>query len=121
MTHKYFTENELRCKCGCGAQKMDFDFMRKLEQIRKSAGFAFHVTSAYRCPAHNARVSSTGHTGPHTTGRAIDIAADGKKKYAILELARGAGMKRFGIGKTFIHLDDLEQSEGFADRVIWTY
>lgn len=35
---KHFTENELKCKCGCGRAEMDADFMVKLEQIREYWG-----------------------------------------------------------------------------------
>lgn len=117
----YFSEQELKCHCGCGEQLMDEDFMFKLEQIREDLDFPFILTSAYRCSAYNERVSSTGPDGPHTTGRAVDIAASGIGKYRIMNAAIKAGMTRVGIGKSFIHIDDLTTDDGYPDKVIWSY
>ena len=117
----YFTEQELTCKCGCGASDMDAEFMAKLNEIRRIVAQPFAVTSAYRCPDHNEQVSSTGRDGPHTTGRAIDIRANSRLRYEIMEQARKLGMTRFGIARTFIHLDDLTETDGFDENVIWTY
>lgn len=96
--------------------------MRKLEAMREEAGFPFVITSAYRCPAHNANVSSTGSAGPHTTGRAVDVAVDRGQAYQVLELAlkygmSGIGVKQKGSGR-FIHVDDLD--EGVRPS-IWSY
>lgn len=121
ISMNYFDKSELICKCGCGVSAMDSLFLEKLNSIRQSVGQPFIVNSAYRCPDHNSEVSSTGPGGPHTTGRAIDIRADSRLKYAILDEARKCGITRFGVGKTFIHFDDLTEADGFAGRVIWTY
>ena len=120
MTYKYFTEKELACKC-CGENKMDPSFMGTLEDIREDTGFPFIVTSAYRCPEYNEKVSSTGPAGPHTTGRAIDISANSLQKYMITEAALVYNIARIGIGKTFIHLDNLTELDGFPENRIWTY
>ena len=121
---KYFdpaVDTKLTCSCGCGRMEMNDSFMKKLDLIREEAGFGFRVTSGYRCPTHNSNVSSTGERGPHTTGRAVDIAAPSSTmRLQILEAAQKQGLRRFGIAKTFIHLDDLKQSDGFPEG-IWTY
>lgn len=119
MSYPYFPAHEIQCKCGCGEQEMSPDFMHKLIVIRKQLQTPLYITSGYRCPVHNDRVSGTGEGGPHTTGRAVDISATGRLKYQIMEAAQAQGMTRFGIGKNFIHIDDLES--GFSDRVIWSY
>ena len=119
--YKYFTEDELRCKCGCGKADMDPEFMKTLETIREYVGRQFIVNSAYRCPEYNAQVSSTGLGGPHTTGRAIDIKADSRLKYEIAMAASKEGMTRLGIGKTFIHIDNLTEEDLFSEQVVWTY
>lgn len=119
-----FTEEELTCKCGCGQQEMDDDFMDKIQSIRGDAGFAFNVTSAYRCPSHNNNVSTTGTTGPHTTGEAIDIAVHGDQAHKLLKLALVRGMKGIGINQKgdhntrFIHLDNLSSPNR---PWVWTY
>ena len=118
--YKYFTEEELKCKCGCDNAAMDPLFMEKMDTLRETCGFPFVVTSAYRCPEYNNKVSTTGLNGPHTTGKAIDIAANSHQKYKIIKNL-DSSIKRFGIAKTFIHIDNLSAGEGFPEEVIWTY
>ena len=98
------------------------DFMDKVEQLRLAVPFPLPVSSAARCPKHNASVSSTGSTGPHTTGRAIDLQVDRKNAYIVLKAAlesnlfTGIGIQQKGGGR-FIHLDDLELNR----PTIWSY
>jgi len=124
MTHspwQYFTMQELTCKCGCDDMKMDFEFMSTLVHMRRSLGIPFHVTSAYRCPEHNAKVSSTGLTGPHTTGKAIDIAISHQNAFRLVKLALESGMTGIGVSQKgtnrFIHLDMLAEPR----PRIWSY
>jgi zinc D-Ala-D-Ala carboxypeptidase len=70
---KYFTIEEFACK-HCGRVVMDGAFLEDVDQMRGLFGKPLVVTSGYRCPDHNAAVSSTGRTGPHTTGHAADFA-----------------------------------------------
>lgn len=118
----HFSAKELTCKCGCGMLPAQ-DFMNKVEQLRVSCGFSMPVTSAARCPAYNAKVSGTGTTGPHTTGRAIDLAVDRERAYMVLSAAismgfTGIGVQQKGSGR-FIHLDDLPASHGRP--TVWSY
>lgn len=124
--YKYFKDTELKCKCGtCGSTggEMDLEFMRKLDSIREKCGFPLVVTSAYRCPKHNELTSSTGLSGPHTTGRAIDIAVDRGKAYTFLFWSLTMGMKGVGLSQKgenrFIHVDDLDDRQ--PRPTIWTY
>lgn len=121
---KYFspeTDAKLTCSCGCGRMEMNDRFMRSLDAIRAGAGFPFRITSGFRCPRHNSRVSSTGERGPHTTGRAVDIAASSSSmRLAIIEAAQRQGFRRFGIAKTFVHIDNLMEADGFPEG-IWSY
>ena len=121
-----FTPAEQTCQCGCAESCMDSGFIRLLEQLRTTAGIAFPVTSAYRCPDHNSRVSSTGRTGPHTTGRAVDIRAGSRAKFKIAKACfeydqEFPGLIRLGIAKTFIHIDNLGGDPDFDSDVICTY
>jgi len=120
----HFHESELACKCGCGMLPAQ-DFMDKIEALRVEAGFSFIVTSAARCPTHNAKVSKTGATGPHTTGRAIDIGVDRGRAYILMGLAfkrgfTGIGVQQKGTGR-FIHIDDLPDAPGQPRPVTWSY
>jgi len=122
--YPYFTTEELSChgdNCCNGQASMEPEFMKKMVALRKELGFPFIVTSAYRCPLHNSRVSKTGESGPHTTGRAMDVALSHEQAYQLLELAILSGQfKGFGInqkgGHRFIHLDDIPG----VDR-LWSY
>lgn len=49
--YKYFTDKELECK-HCEADGIDPVFMQKVDKLRGELGFAFPITSAYRCPDH---------------------------------------------------------------------
>ena len=105
---------------------MDDAFMRSLVMIRRRACFPFPITSAYRFPDYNAQVSSTGRTGPHTTGRAVDIALSRDKADAADKLATalaaitGRGFKLLGESR-FIHWDDLPDAPGRPRPTIWSY
>lgn len=107
---KYFKNHELACKC-CGENKMDPQFLAWLDQVRAEFGKPMRLSSAYRCPTHNARVSSTGPAGPHTTGKAVDVLVSGQHAHALLKVAfahgvSGVGVKQTGPHETrFIHLD----------------
>lgn len=122
----HFSDEELRCKCGCGGLP-ELGFMLKIERLRVEFGKPMTVTSAYRCPDYNEKVSSTGRNGPHTTGRAIDIAVEradafelimavGRTDYALGLGITGIGVQQKGGGR-FIHLDDLTEGR----PTIWSY
>lgn len=120
--YRYFSKAELSCRCGCGQAKMDPDFMMWLEKLRETCGFPFPVSSAYRCPAHNSKVSSTGENGPHTTGKAIDIVVQGARAHILIRQAMNMGVSGLGVHQRgtgrFIHLDLI--TEGPRPNV-WSY
>ncbi len=118
-----FREHEFACKghnCCNGRADMDAGFMDLLQALRWATQKSITITSGYRCPEHNASVSTTGRTGPHTTGRAVDIGISGIAAIDLIVLARILGFKGFGPkqhgphARRFVHLDTL--SERF-----WTY
>ena len=126
-----FTPAEMACNDGTPLPEdlpgVD-TFMYRLQLLRTAAQFGFIISSAYRTPAYNASISSTGHDGPHTTGRAVDIVCYGWQAYKLVSLApefefTGIGVKQKGdINKRFIHLDDLEDHETKGPRPwIWSY
>jgi len=119
---RYFSMEELTCRCGCERMEMDSQFMSRIVAMREAVGFSFPVTSGYRCPDYNAAISSTGLDGPHTTGKALDIGVDRQTAYKLLKSAfergfTGIGVKQKGRSR-FIHIDGLE--EGLRPTV-WSY
>lgn len=125
----YFSEEELTCRCGCGQQNMSPVFMAALVAMRREAGFPFHVSSAYRCREHNLAISpGTGRTGPHTTGKAVDVVVAGNRAHKVIEMAMKHGMTGIGVkqkgphGERFIHLDMLSGHEAAGLRPwVWSY
>ncbi len=122
---QHFSEAELKCKCGCIYTGMNSEFMEKLEELRTTLDHPLILSSAYRCPDHNSKVSSTGRTGPHTTRKAVDILCFGKVAHRLLDIAfslefTGIGVKQKG-GHTsrFIHLDTLDHTQGRP--WVWSY
>lgn len=122
----HFTDAELACKCGCGMLPQR-DFMERVEGVRLVFGRPMKVTSAARCAKYNATVSSTGTTGPHTTGRAIDFALAGEDAFDVMKLAMKRGFTGIGVsqkgewGKRFLHLDDLLDDVGQPRPRVWSY
>lgn len=125
MAWKHFKIDEFKCPCPCGRNEMDSKFVDLLDELREVCGFALPVTSGYRCPKHNAEVSSTGLTGPHTTGRAADFGVSGKQAYELLTWAVRMGFTGIGVNQKgasrFIHLDDLPAATGQPRSTVWSY
>lgn len=125
MSWRYFTLDEFRCKCGCGQNLIDRQFVTELDNLRHKMGFALPITSGYRCPTHNAKVSSTGLTGPHTSGRAADLAVDRFNAFRVLKAALDMGFTGIGLqqkgGGRFVHLDNLPNSAGAPRPTVWSY
>lgn len=118
----HFTDAELACKCGCGMLPK-LEFMEKVETLRALYGKPMRVTSAARCPEYNAKMSSTGLTGPHTTGQAIDIGVSGEDAHNLLRLAMrhgnftGIGVSQKGPhASRFLHFDCAR-----SVPAIWSY
>lgn len=128
MILRYFKLSEFACKGGtcCGGRNLiDHAFVAELDELRHRCGFPFVISSGYRCPIHNSRVSSTGQSGPHTTGKAADIAVSHANAHKLLKLAldmnfTGIGVQQKG-GSRFIHIDNLPNSAGQPRPTVWSY
>lgn len=122
MIWVYFKREDFACKCGCGTNLIQDSLITALDELRQRVGFPLVVSSGYRCPAHNAAISSTGDDGPHTTGQAADIAVDRLKAYIVLREAMemkvftGIGVNQKGNSR-FIHLDTLDEGR----PTCWSY
>jgi hypothetical protein len=113
---KYFSEDELRCKCGCGQCHMDTVFLDIMDQIREDVGEPIGVVSGFRCVKHDDEIHGDGN---HPEGKAIDVAAPlSMIRFKIVSSAIKMGIKRIGIGKTFIHLDVVSEH---PQNVVWLY
>lgn len=109
---------------GSGLKRMDEAFIRRIDELRHRLGEPVIITSGYRTPAYNMKVSSTGADGPHTTGKAADILCHGTKAFEVLRLAMGLGFTGIGLKQSgphssrFIHIDMIESN---IRPWVWTY
>lgn len=117
-----FLPSEFTCRCGCGANNMKKDFMDWLHAVRRQVDMPLVVSSGYRCSDHNEAVSSTGRTGPHTTGSAADIFISRKNAHKLMSVAFARGVQGIGVKQKgdnrFIHLDTI--TEG-PRPTVWSY
>ena len=122
-----FNRQEFACKCGCNRADMSPAFMDRLRTLRSLYGNPLPVTSGFRCAQYNARVSTTGPNGPHTTGQAADIRISGGEALRLIVLAgrigfTGVGCSQRGpVASRFLHLDDLSQTSTRPRPWLWTY
>ena len=84
------------------------------------------ITSGFRCPSWNSRVSSSGITGPHTQGLAVDVKVSGADALRLLVIAAHGGWSA-GVAQSdpdhsirFLHLDLCP--DGVQPRPwLWSY
>ena len=116
---KYFHPSEFKaCTPSCDIAQMDAGFLALLDKIREAAGIPLVLNSGYRSPAYELKHGRTG-TGAHTLGVAVDIRCNSyANQYRIIRAALACGIRRIGVGKTYIHLDT---SPRHAQDVIWDY
>ena len=117
----YFSEDELRCQCGCGVYKFDGTVLSILNSIRHDCGFPLPVTSGYRCLKHPIE-RHKGHIGAHSLGVAVDIGVSHERAHRLIESALAHGCPRIGVNQRgegrFIHLD---WAEDLPQPTIWSY
>lgn len=78
---KNFELKEIKCKCGgkyCSGYPTGFSYelLNQLQNIRNHFGKAVIITSALRCPTHNANVGGVKNS-KHTQGKAVDFYVKG--------------------------------------------
>lgn len=113
---KNISRSEVKCKCGkCNYQTVDFELV---EVIQDACDYfskkynvprvALAITSAHRCPAHNAAVGGAPNSF-HVLGCAIDHYIVGVKTSELYEYYCSLYPDKFGIGfyadKGFVHID----------------
>jgi zinc D-Ala-D-Ala carboxypeptidase len=123
-TLRYFRPAEFACK-HCHASLMDDLFLRDLDELRHRYGRPLIISSGYRCPHYNDEVSSTGRTGPHTTGCAADVRVARADAYLVLSLALAMGFTGIGVAQKgaarFLHLDRLPNAPSQPRPTVWSY
>lgn len=116
---KYFSESEFkRCSPSCKMEQMDQAFLALMDRVREAAGIPLVLNSAYRSKEYEKKMKRPG-TSSHCEGKALDIrCSTSQNRYKIIKAALECGIRRIGVGKNYIHLDN---SETHAQDVIWHY
>ena len=111
----YFERDEFACS-ETGENLIEDQFIYRLDELRERCGFPFIITSGYRSPQHSIEAAKVA-PGPHTTGRAADIAVNGGvQRYILLREAFDMGFSGIGVHRDFIHVD-----ERLSQPVSWPY
>jgi len=121
---KYFNYSEFDSPLEKGSgQRMQPEFLEKLDKAREIAGIPFKITSGFRVPADIDRLKKKGYKvakhSPHLGGWAADISTlDSVSRFIILQALIQVGFNRIGMGSTFIHVDCDPTKAPF---VFWHY
>lgn len=136
---KNFTPEEM-CSKGNGSILIVPTFMDLLQHTRDVFNaermkmglpeMGFIISSAYRDPKYNDKISSTGLDGPHTKGKAVDIKVHGAEAWALIAIAGAVGFTGCGVAQKlgtpystrYVHLDTLTVEESNGQRPhMWGY
>lgn len=93
----HFSEEEFRCRCGCGQVRINPQLVAKLERLREKVGQPIHISSGYRCPAHN-KAKKGAKFSQHMKGTAADITVRGMTALELKPLAEKVFGYKSGIG-----------------------
>ena len=95
---RFFTEEELQCRCGCNLLNYSNEFLIDLFAFRNKIKCRMKVNSGCRCKAHNkAEGGST--NSQHLYGRAADIRVAGVDASEVYEYLDTKYTGRYGVGK----------------------
>ena len=112
---KFFTEEEFDCQ-HTGENRMEKEFLLKLDALREHCGFPFVITSGYRSPDHPLEAVKE-IPGTHAQGIAADIKiTNSAHRYSLIKAALEHGFTGIGVAGDFIHLDIRSSLP-----VMWTY
>lgn len=111
---KYFKEHEFKCPC-CGGAFMDYEFVAKLDSVRRLCGFPLHVKSGWRCVRQNKKVDGVSDS-QHLTGHAADVKRTMTPE-GLFRLIKAATMLNMSlcVYDNFIHLDDRPMPRVWSD------
>lgn len=114
---RYFSEDEFQ-KIGCSMADVDTSLLVTLDALRSLVGEPLVLTSAYRSLEQNQKAGGKPNSA-HLKGLAVDIACcTSRKRYAIVMAALRLGIRRIGIGKSFVHIDT---DSTLPQDVTWLY
>lgn len=125
-----FDSDEFDChgKDCCSKTLVDPELIEILQRIRNHFGKAITITSGYRCPTHNSKVSKAKNSY-HTKGRAADFTVNGVEPRDVAKYAESIGIKGIGLYETkddgfFVHVDTRDTKAfwyGQAESPVTTF
>lgn len=101
---KNFKLVEFECNCGMKHVRLDSKLLILLQRLRDRLGKPIIITSAYRCPSHNAKVGGASKS-QHLYGTAVDIKVRGISPKEVAKVAQTLGFTGIGTYRTFTHID----------------
>lgn len=111
--YKYFSEAEV------AKWKLKPELFTLLDDLRGKCGFPFIINSGLRTKAENDALQGSVSESAHLSGLAVDLSiTDSLKRFKLIEVALKNGIKRIGVGKTFVHID-LDTTK--PQSVVWHY
>ena len=120
-----FSFAEMACR-ETGLCLLDGALMDALQRVRAICG-PMTVTSGYRSPRHSKEAAKGRSGGPHTLGKAVDVACQRTQAFEILKTALDEGFQGIGIDQRgedrFLHLDVITHLDDFpaVRPTIWSY
>ncbi len=109
---KYFKDSEFACKDGCGANQVDLNLIKILDDVREHFNKPVIIVSGRRCEKHNRNVGGAKQS-QHLLGTAADIKIKDVSPKLVADYLESKFPEN-GIGryKTFTHID----VRGYAAR-----
>jgi hypothetical protein len=114
---KFFKMKEFTCTCGCGDNKMDFDFLIKLDYSRSLSKTPYRILRGYSCEKHPLTIKYP--SSSHPKRCAVDIEyRDSSECWDIITSLIEGGFRRIGINNGGIHVDSDEDK---PCELLWNY
>lgn len=100
------------------SSKMDPALMALMDKLRERMKRPMKINSGFRTSQHNIEVGGVTNS-PHLTGHAADIhVPDSSFRFWLVIWSVVYGIRRLGIGKHFIHIDNHPDK---PKNLIWVY
>ncbi len=104
-----FSNDEIKCKCGCGLGEYTKIHFENMETLREELGKPITIISGCRCKTYNRKAGGAARSR-HLPRRgkcdASDISVSGMKPEDVAALALSLGIfGGIGVGETRIHVD----------------
>lgn len=107
---RYFSRNELKCKCGryCDGFPVEPErlLIEQAENVRDHFGVPVHVSSGVRCDQHNVNVGGV-EDSRHKSGKAMDFRVEGQSAKTVLNFIKALPKIRYcyAIDGSYVHMD----------------